>query len=93
MAENSKIVKEWFARWLADFKIYSPLYKIEVSAKDELFADYNASATVGNCAIHVGGIVVVGDEVVNHDSPFMYRGKGAGEDALQKDGLLKEGDD
>lgn len=73
MSAEQKIVKEWFARWLADFRIYSPLYKIEVSLKDELFADYNASATTGNCTIHVSGIVVTGGEVVEHDKPFMHR--------------------
>lgn len=75
MTHEQKIVKEWFARWLADFKIYSPLYKIEVSAKDELFADYSASATTGNCAIHVGSIIVIGDAVDSHNAPMMYRGK------------------
>jgi hypothetical protein len=66
---DEKIVRDWFLRLLADFRIYSPLYKVTVSKVDD---SYRAEGEVEKGKIRAFFRVVDGKAMCEGGVAAMY---------------------
>ena len=72
---DEQVVKQWFLRLLADFRIYSPLYRVTVLEYERDAGVYMVKGEVNGNSINVSSVYVDGKGAVVNTSPVMsYKG-------------------
>lgn len=70
---DEQIVRQWFLRLLADFRIYSPLYKVTVTREHTKSGyEYVVIGEVNGHTIRVDRVWVQPGEVIAWGHPIMH---------------------